>query len=446
MICLPSRATWIISALTAVTIVACAEQLPTDAPGFAVAAARQAASGSPVVSSTVPSSGARGTTLDVRILGSGFDFGSTAQWAIDGIPSGNVVVNRTTYVSSKELRANISIASDADLTFYDVIVTSSKGGKPGIGTETFEVTVQITDLGNLGGTASEALAINENGQVAGVSNGIAFLWENGAMRSLGIPAGFTSSRGEGINNLGHVVGYAMREVSGVWNSRAFLWTPELGLQLLGGSEHSVAYAINDNGMVAGYARMPDGASRAAVWVNGAIQFLPPGASVAYDVNNRGEVVGDGSSAVLIDGMRWSSAFIWSEVEGLRPVATLRGSAGEGLGINDAGQVVGWGPHATNDSLHHAYVSQAGVAKNMGEDGVSSSVIYKIASNGLMVGRNKPYSAALWFADGSMILLPAFNGSNSPEVFDVNSSGQAVGRVRVSGKRSFTQHAVMWSMF
>jgi len=198
--------------------------------------------------------------------------------------------------------------------------------------------------------------------------------------------------------------------------------------------------------VAGYARMADGTSRAAVWVDGVIQFLPPGTVVAYDVNSHGEVVGSGGPSVVIGGMSWSSAFIWSAAGGLRPLATLRGSAGEPLGINDGGQVVGWGAHATNDSLHHAFVSQAGIARDMGVDGVNSSAIHKIASNGVMAGRNKPYSAAVWLPDGAMILLPKFVGASNNEAFDVNSRGQAVGTVRVVGRRTTTVHAVMWTIF
>ncbi len=445
MIRFPVRAMWYTASVVAVITIACSEPMPTESLNIKPTAGRQTTTAGPVVTSTVPSSGARGTTLDVRILGSGFDDGSTAQWAIDGVPSSKVVINRTTYISAKELRANITIAGDADLALYDVIVMS-KGGKGGIGTETFEVTVSVTDLGNLGGSTAEAKAINENGQVVGASNGSAFLWENGVMRSLGIPAGFSSSRAEGINNLGHVVGYAMRQVNGEWNSRAFIWTPEKGLQLLPGSETSVAYAVNDNGMVAGHARMADGSTRAAVWIAGAIHFLPAGAVVAYDVNSRGEVVGSGGPTVVIGGMPWGSAFIWSAAGGLRPLATLRGSAGEALGINDEGKAVGWGAHATNDSLHHAFVSEGGVARDMGVDGVTSSVIHKIASNGMMVGRNKPYSPAVWFPDGSMIVLPKFVEAGSNEAVDVNSKGQAVGTVRVTGRRTTTRHAVMWTIF
>lgn len=422
-----------------IAALACSEATPTESLDLTPSAARQTTSG-PVVTSTVPASGARGTTLDVRILGSGFDAGSTAQWAIDGIPSGKVVVNSTSYVTSKELRANITIASDADVTFYDVIVTS-KGGKPGIGTETFEVTIQMTDLGTLSGN-SEAFAINESGQVAGYSGSKPFLWENGVMKELALPAGFTSGRAQGLNNLGHVVG----QMNGASGTRAFLWTREGGMRPLAGSDNSNAYAINDNGIVAGYAKMADGTIRAAIWIEGLIQFLPPGAVVAYDVNSAGEVVGSGTPSVVVGGMTWGTAFMWSAAAGLRSVATLRGSAGEALGINDAGQVVGWGPHATDETIHHAFVSAAGTAVDLGIPGVSNSVVMKISSNGLKAGRSGASPATLWLTDGSMIDLRGPPGTFNPRAEDVNSAGAVAGIVHVMTRKGSSRRAVVWRVF
>jgi TolB protein len=74
----------------------------------------------------------------VRVLGSGFDQGSRAEWAIAGVPSTKIVTNSTRFVSSKELVANIRITFDADTVLYDVLVTTSRG-KKGIGTEMFKV-------------------------------------------------------------------------------------------------------------------------------------------------------------------------------------------------------------------------------------------------------------------------------------------------------------------
>jgi hypothetical protein len=91
------------------------------------------------VSSTRPDSGVRGTTLDVSVLGSGFEPGSVADWALNGERLPNQVrTNSTRYVSQRELVANITISSDATVASWDVVVTTTKG-KTGIGTELFAV-------------------------------------------------------------------------------------------------------------------------------------------------------------------------------------------------------------------------------------------------------------------------------------------------------------------
>jgi dipeptidyl aminopeptidase/acylaminoacyl peptidase len=95
-------------------------------------------SSSVTVKATDPDTGSQGTTLDVAVIGSGFDRGSQAQWAQSGVPSPQVTTNSTRFVNSKKLIANITIAPDADTGLYDVIVTASTGNK-GIGTELFEV-------------------------------------------------------------------------------------------------------------------------------------------------------------------------------------------------------------------------------------------------------------------------------------------------------------------
>src|SRR5215207_8726364 len=64
----------------------------------------------------------------------------------------------------------------------------------------------VTDLGTLGGNASQALAINDSGQVVGwaittAGSVHAFLYANGAMKDIGA---FTA---RGINDAGQVVGY-----------------------------------------------------------------------------------------------------------------------------------------------------------------------------------------------------------------------------------------------
>jgi hypothetical protein len=116
---------------------------PVDGPG-SIAAAR--GSGGPTVATVDPAYAAQGVTLDVRVVGTGYDQGSMVQLEVGGVPAAGIITNSTHYVSSTELVANLTVATDAEVRLYDVAVTTSRGRK-GIGTEKFEVkTYGWTDL------------------------------------------------------------------------------------------------------------------------------------------------------------------------------------------------------------------------------------------------------------------------------------------------------------
>jgi probable HAF family extracellular repeat protein len=435
------------AALAALTVAsACADPGPTESTDLSTHFGKGSTTSGPSVNSTSPNTSVRGVTLDVRILGSGFDAGSKAQWAIKGVPAPKVTTNSTRFVSSRELVANITIAADADPTLYDVIVTAA-AGKPGIGTESFEVTVDQTDLGNLGIASAQALAVNDEGQITGVaaagstSVGHPFLWENGVMKDLGLPAGFTTARGEAINNLGQIAGYAMVQVNGVWSSRAFVWSSSSGYQLLpgrNGATSNQAMAINDNGVVAGTS-----GGHAVVWINGAvtdIHTFPSGASSAWDVNSQGEVVG----TYWAPGSQ-GEAFKWTATTGMQLVRTMSGSIGEALGINDSGVIVGWGavPGTTTNS---AYVNRGGVPENLGISGGANSASMKVSIHGQIAGRAGSTKAALWHSDGSMIVLHPPRGVGTSEAYDVNANGWVVGKMIIPGRRSSETRAIRWRVF
>jgi probable HAF family extracellular repeat protein len=122
------------------------------------------------------------------------------------------------------------------------------------------------DLGNLGGTISEGVDVNNQSQVVGLSylagdtNYHAFLWQKHAgMIDLGTLAGDVNSSGDGINNKGQVVGGSCsQDVES--SCRAYLWQngvmtdlntlipPNSPLYLL-----EATGTINDRGQIAGIA-------------------------------------------------------------------------------------------------------------------------------------------------------------------------------------------------
>ena len=122
---------------------------------------------------------------------------------------------------------------------------------------------KATNLGNLGGTQSEAIDINNWGQVSGLATLSgdqyyhAFLWTWGTLVDLGTLSGDVSSSGDGLNDWGQVVGGSY-DASG--NARAFLWQngvmtdlntlipPNSPLYLL-----EATGTINDSGQIAGIA-------------------------------------------------------------------------------------------------------------------------------------------------------------------------------------------------
>lgn len=86
------------------------------------------------LSSVSPDSASILTTLDVKVNGSGFAPGMVAVWQLNGsADSTQIKTNSTTYVSARQLIANITISGSATVASWDVAVYS--GTKTGVGSE-----------------------------------------------------------------------------------------------------------------------------------------------------------------------------------------------------------------------------------------------------------------------------------------------------------------------
>jgi probable HAF family extracellular repeat protein len=164
-----------------------------------------------------------------------------------------------------------------------------------------------------GDSTSAATAINDLGQVVGISGacGIAVggvsaahsvLWQNGVPTEIPNLGGHSWNTPAAINNLGTVVGFSLPAgQDGTRNFEAFLWTQAGGLQRLGklpGDIRSEALGVNEKNQVVGLSRGGPFLFRAFIWQNGVIsdlnsmtvagsQFL----LFANDINDSGEITG-----------------------------------------------------------------------------------------------------------------------------------------------------------
>jgi len=221
----------------------------------------------------------------------------------------------------------------------------------------------MQDLGTLGtGTDALAIAINERGQVIGisytssipnqepspcsaVSTGLLptvdpFLWENGKMIDLGTLGG-TCGIPWWVNDRGQVVGSSY--LAGDQVSHAFRWTKATGMLDLGTLGGSSAYAamINDFGQIVGGASLPDGQFDAFLW-DGKMHDLGAidGCANAFSVNTQRQVVGNWGGEKCAEG-----AFLWENGGPMVDLNTLvSSSAGLSVAgaieINDRGEIVG----------------------------------------------------------------------------------------------------------
>lgn len=164
----------------------------------------------------------------------------------------------------------------------------------------------MVDLGTLpGGAWSEAVALNDSGQVVGTSNAkapydnIAFLWtQAGGMVDLGTLPGIPWSQATAVNASGQVIGY--NNLVGQPPGSPFSWTQAGGMVKICSCE-GPATAVNDSGLVVGYdVNFKTGAIAAFFWTQtDGIFFVGPSPSIFNAVNNHGEIVGQCSGHAAV---------------------------------------------------------------------------------------------------------------------------------------------------
>jgi probable HAF family extracellular repeat protein len=213
----------------------------------------------------------------------------------------------------------------------------------------------LVDLGTLRGTASDAVAINDKGQVLGHWSNAAgdrrgFIYYRGKVRDIGVsPGEFTLYTD--INNAGFITAYASVPYS--LGPRSFLRSPDGTFRDIGflpfEDPMTIANALNNRRQITGASgpmTFPDQPLRAFIWTKGVMRDLgnfgtEPNYGLA--INDCSQITG--SMSVLF-GFRARVAFLYSNgrllnIDG-RPDTVERSS--EGTGINNHGHVVGNSDH------------------------------------------------------------------------------------------------------
>jgi probable HAF family extracellular repeat protein len=325
--------------------------------------------------------------------------------------------------------------------------------------------VTVSALPGLGGSQSIAVAINDAGQAVGYSylagnTGLhATSWVNGVVTDLGsLCAGCPTDQSiaYGINNAGVIVGIALnaagRQVAVAWQGGVISVLPGLENQ-----DSAIAVTLNDAGVIVGQACGTDGC-RAVRWasVTSTPELLSDAYpyALAYDINAAGQIVGYASGA-------FQQAFLWdSGVMTILPDGPGCVEYGynqtQATGINDAGVIAGNALFSC-DGSQQAVKWVGGVLQGLGSlvgpNGNSASPIGTINDAGDIAGASVNVdgcTAPVLWSQGATIALPyLYEGQPDVEycttgayVYGINNSGQLVGLALTETSGFAT--ATLWS--
>jgi probable HAF family extracellular repeat protein len=250
-----------------------------------------------------------------------------------------------------------------------------------------------------------------------------------------------------------------------------------------GGRNSIANAVNDTGEIVGQSNPADSSYyRAIVW-NGTIPTELPiavsGRSAAYDINNRGEIVGNelfgfptlwngteaktlatpgnrgyayainnrGQVAGRLDlpHSEGSRAVVWNgtKLTELDAVGTYNSARA----INNRGQAAGSSDFPSG--YNHAVLWNGTAATDLGTLGGHSSFAYAINNRGQLVGSSNVnpeddnlYHATIW--NGTHATDLGTLGGPSSFAYSINTAGLVVGTSDIaSPTHSGERHATLW---
>jgi probable HAF family extracellular repeat protein len=299
--------------------------------------------------------------------------------------------------------------------------------------------------------AAQVNAINDDDWIVGVDNVTAFLWETGQLNDFmeqANPAHAVPSMAEDVNESDAIAGHF-----GVPNgTHAFVYEggslTDLSPQI--GAQYSQAFGMSNNGYVAGQAAFGSDPkpyyeydmhafryqlSSGSVQDLGTLDGLK--ASIAYGVNDSGQVVG--RSMQFYDGYGDFSTgrpFLWAD--GTMHEFLPGGTLGSARRINTAGHVVGRAALAGSEQQAFVYDSSSDQLTELGTlPGGTSSKARDINDSGDVVGGSSgsPGGGFIWTAaDGMLNLNDRIEGPTDwflGTAHGINNSGHIVGEGRIN---------------
>ena len=230
------------------------------------------------------------------------------------------------------------------------------------------------------------------------------------------------------------------------------------LGTLEGGYESLANDINNRGQVVGNSQnaIPDSFGyggvqlRAVLWQNGTIQDLGTlgtgNDAITSLVNDRGQIAGwsyTNSTANVATGIPTQDPYLWHHGEML-DLGTLGGTVGAPNALNSRGQVAGVSNLAGDTTAHPFRWTEAEGMKDLGTLGGTFGDAFWINEAGEVVGlaslpSDQVFHAFLW-KDGVMTDLGTLDGDLTSDAIGINSRGQVVGS---SGSPNSSVRGFLW---
>jgi uncharacterized membrane protein len=286
-----------------------------------------------------------------------------------------------------------------------------------------EPSYTLSDIGPVGGSA-HADAISPNGTVvgdmteAGGTESVPFIWRNGVLEPLALPAGYSSGLALGVNDAGTVVG-GVTESSGRF--RAVIWTS--GAPSLVGPVDSLAFGVNADGVAVGRSQ-----DRPVRWIAGAASELgapsdPP--AQAEGINDAGVAVGASTGPV-------TAPYVWRNGAGSSLPLPEGDTSGEAYTVNRNGVIAGW--TMPSSGISRAVVWDVAGAHVLAtpsgwQQAAASSVNTAGDVVGVAFGGEAGTRAVIWRGGAPVdlnSLVAGASGWDLNEAFQIDEAGRIVG--------------------